>query len=424
MPMGWLAMTQSQDGHGDDQRDGASEPPPLVLYGAAWCPDCRRSKRFLSEQRVRFTYVDLEATPEATAEVERRNDGKRIIPTIVFPDGRHLAEPSNAELADALGLPRHAARDTYDVVIVGGGPTGLTAAIYTARENLRTLVVDRSALGGQAGVTERLDNYPGFPDGVGGAELADRMVAQARRYGVELLQAVDVEALDARDGRVTVRLATGQSLQAGAVLVATGSTYRRTGAEGEDDLIGAGVHFCATCDGPFYSGASEVVVIGGGNSGLEEGLFLTQFAEHVTVVEYADTLAGSRLLQDKVLGHPRMTVHTGTEVTAFEADDSGRLVGARLRDRADGTERDHPAAAAFVFVGLDPNTGWLGGSLDTDPRGFVVTDRVFSTSLAGVFAAGDVRAGSTKQLASAVGEGAAAALQMRYHLDALATADR
>lgn len=395
-----------------------SPSEPVVLYGADWCPDCRRSKRFLSDQRIPFTYVDLEAHPEATSEVERRNDGKRIIPTIVFADGSHVAEPSNAELADALGLPREAASDTYDVVIVGGGPTGLTTAIYTARENLRTLVVDRSALGGQAGVTERLDNYPGFPDGVGGAELADRMAAQAARYGVELLQAVDVSRVEAGE-RLTVRLATGQVLQAGAVLLATGSTYRRTGAEGEDDLIGAGVHFCATCDGPFYADADEVVVVGGGNSGLEEGLFLTQFARHVTVIEYADDLAGSRLLQDKVLGHPAMTVHTGTEVTAFLADD-GAFAGVRLRDRATSQLRDHPAAGAFVFVGLDPNTAWLDGAVDTDERGFITTDRTFATSLPGVFAAGDVRAGSTKQLASAVGEGASAALQIRYHLDSLA----
>jgi thioredoxin reductase (NADPH) len=392
----------------------------VVLYGADWCPDCRRSKRFLSEQRVPFTYVDLEKTPEATAEVERRNDGKRIIPTIVFADGSHVAEPSNAELADALGLPRQAAADTYDVVIVGGGPTGLTAAIYTARENQRTLVVDRSALGGQAGVTERLDNYPGFPEGVGGAELADRMVAQARRYGVELLQAVDVDAVTPAGGSVRVGLATGQTLDAGAVLVATGSTYRRTGAAGEDDLIGAGIHFCATCDGPFYAGADEVLVVGGGNSGLEEGLFLTQFADHVTVVEYADELKASRLLQDKVLAHPSMTVLTGTEVVAFEAAESGGFAGVRLRDRASGEERAHEASGAFVFVGLDPNTGWLAGTLDTDERGFVTTDRTFATSVPGIFAAGDVRAGSTKQLASAVGEGAAAALQIRYHLDSVA----
>ena len=151
----------------------------LTLYGASWCPDCRRSKAFLGEQRVPFHYVDLEAHPEENATVERYNDGARIIPTIVFADGSHLAEPSNEELAEKLGLSREAAMSSYDVVIVGGGPTGLTTAIYAARENLRTLVLDRSALGGQAGVTERLDNYPGFPEGIGGAELADRFAQQA-----------------------------------------------------------------------------------------------------------------------------------------------------------------------------------------------------------------------------------------------------
>ena len=398
--------------------DDPAGDPMLVLYGAQWCPDCRRSKAFLAEQRVPFHYVDLEAHPEENAAVERHNDGKRIIPTIVFPDGSHLAEPSNEELAEKLGLSREAAASSYDLVIVGGGPTGLTTAIYAARENLHTLVLERSALGGQAGVTERLDNYPGFPEGIGGAELADRFTRQAARYGVELLPAVDVTGLSAEGGAVTVHTSTGQDLQAGAVLVATGSTYRRTGAEGEADLIGAGIHFCATCDGPFYRDAEELVVIGGGNSGFEEGLFLTQFARHVTLVERGTQPRASRLLQDKVAEHPKMTVLTDTEVTAFVADDNDKLASVLLTG-PDQVVREHPAAAAFVFVGLDPNAGWLGGQVDLDSAGFITTDRMMQTSLPGVFAAGDVRSGSTKQLASAVGEGAAVALQIRYHLDAV-----
>ncbi len=394
-----------------------TDRPPLVVYGAPWCPDCRRSKAFLSEQRVPFTFIDLEQHPEENAAVERYNDGKRIIPTIVFADGSHLAEPTDEELAARLGLARDAAQTSYDLVIVGGGPTGLTTAIYAARENLRTVVIERSALGGQAGVTERLDNYPGFPDGIAGSELAARFVQQAERYGVELLPAVSVAGLSTIDGRSIVTTSTGQDLHAAAVLVATGSTYRRTGAEGEGDLIGAGIHFCATCDGPFYRGAAEVVVIGGGNSGFEEGLFLTQFAEHVTIVVRTEPVA-SRLLQDKVAGHPRMTVLTGTETIAFHADQHGKLAAVTLRGPG-GEESQHPASAAFVFVGLDPNTGWLGGALELDARGFLVTDRMMQTSVRGVFAAGDVRSGSTKQLASAVGEGAAAALQIRAHIDEL-----
>jgi len=397
----------------------------LTLYGASWCPDCRRSKAFLAEQRVPFHYVDLEAHPEENATVERYNDGARIIPTIVFADGSHLAEPSNEQLAHKLGLSREAAESSYDVVIVGGGPTGLTTAIYTARENLRTLVLDKSALGGQAGVTERLDNYPGFPEGIGGAELADRFAQQAARYGVELLPAVAVTSIETEGGASIVTTSTGQELHAGAVLVATGSTYRRTGAPGEDDLIGRGVHFCATCDGPFYRGAAEVVVIGGGNSGFEEGLFLTQFAEHVTIVERTAEPRASRLLQDKVAHHPKMTVLTETGLTRFTAGDDGKLLSVGLAPVVDGevdesAETEHPAAAAFIFIGLDPNTGWLDGLVDVDAQGFVVTDRMMETSVPGIFGAGDVRAGSTKQLASAVGEGAAVALQIRHHLDEVA----
>lgn len=395
-----------------------SDSAQILVYGALWCPDCRRSKAFLTEQRVDFHFIDLEVHPEATEIVERINGGSRTIPTIVFPDGSHLTEPSDEELAEKLGLARSAGSGSYDLVIVGGGPTGLTTAIYAARENLHTLVIERSAIGGQAGVTERFDNYPGFPEGISGSELAGRFAAQAERYGVELLPAVGVTSIEPLGSSVTVTTSTGQQISAGAVLIATGSTYRRTGAEGEADLIGSGVHFCATCDGPFYKGADEVVVLGGGNSGLEEGLFLTQFADHVTVVERGDKLRASRLLQDKVNNHPRMTVLTGTATEAFVGGEDGKLTGVRLR-LPDGSLSEHPARGAFVFIGLDPNAGWLGESYERDPGGFLVTDRMMQSNQPGVFVAGDVRSGSTKQLAAAVGEGAAAAIQIRYYLDQL-----
>jgi thioredoxin reductase (NADPH) len=389
----------------------------ITVIGANWCPDCRRAKAFLGEHRVAFEWIDLELHPEATEVVERYNNGSRVIPTIIFPDGTHLSEPGNDEIADKLGLARSARSDHYDLIVVGGGPTGLTAAIYGARENQRVLIVERSAVGGQAGVTEKLDNYPGFPDGVAGHDLADRMRRQAERYGVEILQAVAVTSLTPDGREVAVATSTGETYRAPAVLVASGSMYRRTGAEGEADLIGAGIHFCATCDGPFYRGVDEVVVIGGGNSGLEEGLFLTQFAQHVTVLEHSANLAGSRLLQDKVRTHPKMSVLTETAVVGFVAGETGKLTSVVLEDRASGTRRDHPASGAFVFIGLDPNTAFVSGALDLDERGFIETDEQFRTSMPGVFAAGDVRRGSTKQLASAVGEGAAAAIQVRYHLD-------
>ena len=395
-------------------------PGMVKVYGASWCPDCRRAKRFLGDQRISFEWHDIEVDPDGLRIVQEHNDGNDIIPTIVFPDGSHLSEPSTEELADKLGIARTAEMHVYDLVIIGGGPAGLTTSIYAARENLQTLVIDSKGLGGQAGVTERLDNYPGFPEGIGGAELADRFVLQAQRYGVEMLQAVSVLHVASDDEQVDVETATGDHYHARAALIATGSTYRRTGAPGEDELLGAGIHFCATCDGPFYKGAAQLAVLGGGNSGLEEGLFLTQFVEKVTIVQRGDRLTASRLLQDKVARHPRMEVLLNREVKEFRAKDdgSGKLGAIVVEDRGTGeTEELHPAGC-FVFVGLDPNTGFVRGQVELDERGLIVTDAALMTSMPGVFAAGDVRSGSTKQLASAVGEGAAAAIGIRQYLEA------
>ena len=391
----------------------------LLVYGASWCPDCRRAKEFLGRQRISYTWIDLESSPEETEVVEKINNGKRIIPTIVFPDGSILVEPSNDELADKLGISRTAKSNQYDLVIIGAGPTGLTTAIYAARENISVLVVEKSVTGGQAGITERLDNYPGFPDGVAGADLADRITRQAEKYGVEILQAVAVNQIDQGDSRIRVTLSTEEVVEAKAVLIATGSTYRRTGANGESDLIGAGIHFCATCDGPFYKGAKELVVVGGGNSGLEEGLFLTQFAEHITIVQASEKLTASKLLQDKVENHPRMSILLNTQVIAFNSDGSGKLESVKTQDKEKDAEFLIPTTGAFIFIGLDPNTAFLNDQVALDNQKFIVTDRSFSTNIPGVFAAGDVREGSTKQLASAVGEGAAAAIQIRYYLDAV-----
>jgi thioredoxin reductase (NADPH) len=393
----------------------------IKVYGAGWCPDCRRAKRFLGDQRIPFEWHDIEVDPDGVRTVQERNDGNNIIPTIIFPDGSHLSEPSNEELAEKIGLERTAMMHVYDLIIIGGGPAGLTTSIYAARENLQTLVIDSKGLGGQAGVTERLDNYPGFPQGIGGAELADRIVLQAQRYGVEMLQAVSVKSITSDGEEIDVETATGDHYHSRAALIATGSRYRMTSAPGEGDLIGAGIHFCATCDGPFYRGANQLVVLGGGNSGLEEGLFLTQFADKVTIVQRDDRLTANKLLQDKVMVTPRMEVLLNREVVEFRPKDdgSGKLGAVVIEDRESGaTEELHPAAA-FVFIGLDPNTGFVKGSIDLDDRGLIVTDMGLQTSMPGVFAAGDVRSGSTKQLASAVGEGAAAAIGIRRYLEAL-----
>ena len=236
----------------------------IRMYGALWCPDCIRSKDFLTEQRVPFEWIDIEADPTAASRVKEINDGKQIIPTIVFADGSILVEPSNDELARKLGLRLKAKKDSYDLIIVGGGPAGLTAAIYAARERIDCLVIEKSAPGGQPGRVERYDNYPGFPGGVSGVEIADRMVAQARENGVEILQAVAVGGI-ARDGeRLRVTTEQGDEYSARAVLIATGTGRRKLGVPGEERLTGRGVHYCATCDGPLYRGADEVMVVGGG----------------------------------------------------------------------------------------------------------------------------------------------------------------
>jgi len=389
----------------------------ITVYGAPWCPDCKRAKRFLAEQRIAYDWVDIDEDAGGLAHVEELQKGGRSIPTIVFDGTDVLIEPTNEDLARKLGLTLEAKRECYDLAIVGGGPAGLAAAIYAAREGIDAVVVERSGLGGQAGVTERIDNYPGFPDGVGGADLAERFIAQARRYEVELLSAVSVERITAEGseaGDVCLRLANGQEIEAHAALIATGSSYRRLGIPGEDDLIGAGVHFCATCDGPFYRGADELLVIGGGNSALEEGLFLTKFAKRVRIVQRDPELTASRLLQDKIDHDKRFVVHRNTEVV--ELTGKGKLESVRLRDRDTGAEEVVHPRAAFVFIGLDPNTSFLKGSVDLDARGFVDDKGGFRTSLPGVFVAGDVRRGSTKQLGSAVGDGIAALIAIREYL--------
>jgi thioredoxin reductase (NADPH) len=386
----------------------------VTVYGAPWCPDCRRAKKFLGEHRVSYEWADIDRMPDVIPLVEGLQGGGRTIPTVVFADGSHLVDPTNEQLARKLGLNIAASRGFYDLAIIGGGPAGLAAAVYAAREGIDAIVVDRGALGGNAGTTERVDNYLGFPEGIGGAELADRFVAQAQRYGVELVSAVGVEGFSSDQEDVRIRLGTGQEIGAHTALLATGSSYRRLGVPGESDLIGAGVHFCATCDGPFYRGAGELLVVGGGNSGLEEGLFLSRFADRIRLVEYAPELRASRLLQDKIRASPQFVVHLNTEITELRG--SHRLDSVVARDRETGETHTWYPGAAFVFIGLDPSTEFARGLVDLDKWGFVITDDQFHTSAPGVFAAGDVRAGSTKQLASAAGEGVAALHMIRQYL--------
>lgn len=390
-----------------------AETSQITVYGATWCPDCRRSKKFLGEHRIGYLNIDIEQHPEAAAVVERLNQGKRVIPTLVFPDGTHLAEPTNAELAQKLGLQTQASRSYYGAIIVGSGPAGLTAALYLAREGIDTLVIERAGLGGQAGVTQRLDNFPGFDEGIGGAEFADRLTRQARRFGVEILQAQEVQAIN-RDGDYwCVRLGNGKEHATRAVLLATGARYRRLDIPGEEELIGINVHFCATCDGPFYRG-KRVLVIGGGNSGFEEGLYLSQLASQVDIVEFAPQAKASQILQDKVAEQPNMRVFLNHAVQQFVGE--GRLEGVVVEDRTSGQTQTWQYDGVFIFIGLTPNSDLIRHQAQADAGGFLLTSSSLMTTLPGIFAAGDVRAGSTKQAASAAGEGATAALMMREYL--------
>ena len=386
----------------------------IILYGTTWCPDCKRAKQFLGEQRIHYDWVDIEKDAVALAYVEEVNKGKRIIPTIVFPDGSILVEPTNAELAEKLGLSVRAERTFYDVIIVGAGPAGLTAALYLAREKADVLVIERSAMGGQTGITQWLENVPGFDEGIGGAEFGRRLGNQAKRFGAEILQAQDVTDVRVNGTYREVVTADGSTYAAKAVLIATGSRYRRLNVPGEEDLIGISIHFCATCDGAFYKGR-RVLVIGGGNSGFQEGLFLTKFASHVTIVEFAPQVRASRALQEQVAARKDMAVLTNHAVQEFVVSE-GKLAAVKVQDRLTGEVKEWLPDGVFVFIGLTPLSDFLPPEVERDRFGFLTTDMMLQTSVKGCFAAGDVRAGSTKQVASAAGEGATAALMIREYL--------
>src|SRR6266581_3467945 len=386
----------------------------IKLYGTNWCSDCKRSKKFLGEQRIHYEFINVEEDVEGQAYVQKVQNGGLSIPTIVFNDGSMLIEPSNAELAAKLGLETKAKCEFYDLIIVGGGPTALTSAIYGARDGYDVLVIERSGLGGQAGISERLDNYPGFPEGVTGADFAERVIEQSKRYGVELLSAQNVITVGNDEDTHFVETESGHRYRSNAVLIATGSTYKRLGVPGERDYIGAGVHFCATCDGPFYKGR-EVAVIGGGNSAVEEAAFLTRFSPKVTLLVRGSELTANKIAADKALNSPQIDVRFNTEVVEFKGKHN-HLDTVVCKNRITGEISELYVPGVFVFIGLTPNSNPFKDIAKLDAQGFIMTGIDFQTSAEGIFAAGDVRSGSTKQLVSAAGEGAAAALSIREHL--------
>ncbi len=304
----------------------------------------------------------------------------------------------------------------HDVIMIGAGPAALTAAIYTTREDIDTLLFERGAVGGLAAVTDIVDNYPGFPDGIQGLTLADNLHKQAERFGavIELGEVTKITT----DGEYKKLETTSGDMHARAVLIATGSDYKKVGVPGEQEYYAHGVHYCATCDGAFYRD-KRLVVVGGGNSAIQESMFLTRFASHIDIL-VRSTIKASDILQhelQKFVDEGKITVHLQTSTNEIVGQDSKvtKVIGT---DKTTGQKVEFPTDGVFVFVGLMPNSQFLQQSdIELDDIGFVKTDARLETKLPGVFAAGDIRSGATMQIATAVGEGATAALMIREYLE-------
>lgn len=313
-------------------------------------------------------------------------------------------------MTDKPGIPKH------DVIIIGAGPAALTAAIYTTREDIETLIFERGVVGGLAAVTDKIDNYPGFPDGVEGLKLSDDLRKQAERFGaiIELGEVTGIK----QEGKLKRLETTSGDMLAKAVLIATGSDYKKIGVPGEADFYGRGVHYCATCDGAFYRD-KKLVVVGGGNSAVQEAIFLTRFASHIDLLVRSTIKASDVLIKelDEYVKQGKITVHLGTQTKKIigKGNFVTEVVG---YDTAKEKDVKLKVDGVFVFVGLEPNTQFIKNSkIKLDDIGFMITDSDLQTEVSGVFACGDVRSGATMQIASAAGEGATAALKIREYLE-------
>jgi thioredoxin reductase (NADPH) len=303
----------------------------------------------------------------------------------------------------------------YDLVIVGAGPAALSAAIYTCREDIDTLLFEKGAIGGLAAVTDWVDNYPGFAKGIAGLELADAMQGQAERFGakIELGEVLKIK----KDGNLIKLDTTSGEITAKAILIATGSEYRKIGVPGEMEYYARGVHYCATCDGAFYRD-KKIVVVGGGNSAVQEGIFLTRFATHIDML-VRSKISASDVLQKELKHHQdKIDVHLGVTTNEIVGGEDKKVTKVVGTDVNTGKTVEFPTDGVFVFVGLDPNTKFLDGSgVELDEHKFVKSDTKLMTNVPGIFVAGDVRSGATLQIASASGEGATAALMIREYLE-------
>jgi thioredoxin reductase (NADPH) len=414
---------------------GDREVEEVKVVGHRWSSPSYKIRDFLARNLVPYRWFGADE-PEGRRLLDAAGAGLEAVPLVVTPDGRTLAAPTAAEVAAAVGLSTVAGREFYDLIIVGGGPAGLGAAVYGASEGLHTVLVERRAIGGQAGQSSRIENYLGFPDGVSGAQLTERARRQAGKFEAEVLTTREVVGLSARGGARVVTFDDGTELSAHAVIVASGVSYRPLVAPGVAELTGRGVYYgSASTEAPGCAG-SDVLIVGGANSAGQAALFFSRHARSVTLVVRGDGLERSMsyYLIQQIAAIDNIQVRTGTLVTEAHGDE--HLEAVTVCDKG-GIPTTVPAEHLFVFIGAEPRTEWLDGAVARDPRGFVYTgpdlltggqrpagwdrDRdpfYLESSVPGVFAAGDVRANSVKRVAAAVGEGAMAVTLVHRYLEA------
>lgn len=397
----------------------------IIVYGTEWCPDCHRSRQLLDSQDIAYDYRDIDKNEAAKLEMMKLTNNRNVIPTIVINGEQILQEPSNDQLLTSLGLKEsylekqsnEDLRAIHDVVIIGAGPAALSAAIYTTREDIETVLLERGVIGGLAAVTDKIDNYPGFPNGIEGLTLSANMQQQAERFGavIELGEVLSIH----NEGQYKRLETTNGDLKARVVLIATGSDYKKTGIPGEKEYYARGVHYCATCDGAFYRN-KNIAVIGGGNSAIQESIFLTRFTSHIDLI-VRSTIKASEVLQhdlQKYVDQGKITVHMNTSPTEIIGQNN-QVIRLAVKD-SNQKENQLAIDGVFIFVGLSPNSQFLEGSIiKRDELGFIITDEHLQTNMPGVFVAGDIRSGATMQIASACGEGATAALKIREYLEGL-----
>ena len=405
--------------------DAPSPADRIRLVGHRWSRDSHDVRDFLARNQVPYRWLDVERDDEGRRLLAAA-DGAAELPLVLLPDGSVLQRPSVVELADRAGIRRRAELPFYDLLIVGGGPAGLAAAVYGASEGLQTALVERQAPGGQAGQSSRIENYLGFPVGLSGGDLARRATTQAQRFGAELLTVQEVTAIDERGPARIVRLAGGDELGASAIIIATGVDYRRLEAEGVDGLSGRGIYYGGSRSEGLSCRDEHVVVVGGANSAGQAAIYFAAYAQRVTILYRGDSLAKnmSRYLIDTIEATANIEVRLNAEVEAAHGEESLRSI--TVRDSATRDRDELALAAMFVFIGARPQTDWLPPAIARDRRGFILAgaellmedvrprwrlDRdphLLETSLPGVFVAGDVRSESMKRVASAVGEGSMA----------------